>query len=74
VAGDPVYGGNPKGISGPDRAWAQQFAKRLPRQFLHAAELQFTHPTSGAVLRFESSLPAGLAEAAEWARQTSRPS
>lgn len=74
VAGDPVYGGNPKGISGPDRSWAQQFAKRLGRQFLHAAELQFTHPGSGAVMRFESPLPPALAEVAEWARQTSRPS
>ena len=36
-------------------------AKRVPRQFLHAAELRFTHPRTGAPMRFESPLPPDLA-------------
>ena len=32
-----------------------------PRQALHSRELQFVHPVTGAVLRFESPLPADLA-------------
>lgn len=32
----------------------------LPRNFLHAAELQFAHPSTGRVLRFEAPLPAEL--------------
>jgi 23S rRNA pseudouridine1911/1915/1917 synthase len=69
VVGDRTYAvGREKNISGPDRAWAAGLAKRVPRQFLHAAELRFTHPRTGEPLRFESSLPADLAAAADWAR------
>ncbi|MHB1170855.1 MAG: RluA family pseudouridine synthase, partial [Longimicrobiales bacterium] len=69
VVGDAVYGGaGARGISGPDRAWAQALEKRTPRQFLHATELQLAHPRTGEHLRFEAPLPPDLAEAAEWAR------
>jgi 23S rRNA pseudouridine1911/1915/1917 synthase len=72
VVGDPVYGtGGARGISGPDRRWAVQLAKRVPRQFLHAAELRFDHPRTGAPLAFTSPLPDALAAVAEWARSTS---
>jgi 23S rRNA pseudouridine1911/1915/1917 synthase len=74
VVGDTVYGSARPAISGPDRSWAAQFARRVPRQFLHAAELRFTHPRTGEQLAFESPLPPPLAEAAEWARESSRPS
>lgn len=49
VAGDPVYGsGNSvRGV-------------KLPRQFLHAYQLQFRHPSTGEVLTFEAPLPADL--------------
>jgi 23S rRNA pseudouridine1911/1915/1917 synthase len=72
VVGDELYGsGSWRGISGVARGWAQAFAKRVPRQFLHAAELRFRHPRTGAWLTFESPLPPELAAAAAWARQTS---
>src|SRR5690606_4602238 len=72
VVGDPVYGGAAeRGISGPGRAWARAFAARVPRQFLHAAELRFRHPRTGRELHVTSPLPPDLAAAAEWAQQTS---
>ena len=74
VVGDPLYGPARLSISGPDRGWALQLSKRVPRQFLHAAQLHFAHPRTGVALKFESPLPAALAEAADWARETSRPS
>jgi 23S rRNA pseudouridine1911/1915/1917 synthase len=69
VVGDPVYGvGWERGMGGLGRPWAQELAKRTPRQFLHAAELSFEHPRSGEQLSFISPLPGDLAEVAEWAR------
>src|SRR5690606_20977500 len=72
VVGDATYGANAeRGISGPDRRWAVELARRVPRQFLHAARLRFRHPRTGQELRFDSALPADLREAAEWAAATS---
>ncbi|MFO7259608.1 MAG: RluA family pseudouridine synthase [bacterium] len=72
VVGDRTYGARAeRGISGPDRAWAQALARRVPRQFLHATELAFRHPSTGEWLVFHSPLPPELAAAAEWARSTS---
>lgn len=69
VVGDATYGrGWERGIGGENRAWARGLAKRVPRQFLHAAVLAFAHPRSGLPMRFESPLPPDLAAAAEWAR------
>jgi 23S rRNA pseudouridine1911/1915/1917 synthase len=48
VVGDGTYGGIRHGIV-------------TPRPFLHAAQLSFTHPESGASLSFASPLPADLA-------------
>jgi 23S rRNA pseudouridine1911/1915/1917 synthase len=73
VVGDGTYGPNAaRGISGPARRWAAELAKRVPRQFLHAAELAFRHPTSGEPLRFTSPLPADLAAVAAWAAASTR--
>lgn len=73
VVGDATYGaGREKGFSGPPRAWAQELARRTPRQFLHAAELRFRHPRSGEELRFRAPLPPDLRAVAEWAGATSR--
>ena len=47
IVGDSVYGFRKQRI-------------KLKRQFLHAAELSFDHPTTGERLKFESPLPAGL--------------
>jgi 23S rRNA pseudouridine1911/1915/1917 synthase len=72
VVGDRAYGtGAARGMSGPAHAWSHAFVKRVPRQFLHATQLEFTHPGNGQRMRFESPLPSDLAEAAEWARETS---
>lgn len=69
VVGDPTYGaGWERGLGGPTRRWVDQLARRCSRQFLHASELVFEHPTRGEVLRFQSELPQDLAEAATWAR------
>lgn len=69
VVGDRTYAPERhRAVSGPDRAWAAGLAKRVPRQFLHAAELRFTHPRSGEPMEFHAPLPPELAAAAEWAR------
>jgi 23S rRNA pseudouridine1911/1915/1917 synthase len=51
--GDPVYGG--------DKALAAKIG--LTRQWLHAVELGFTHPITGAQLVFASPYPPDLAQA-----------
>ena len=56
VVGDALYGA-PREIrarSGPTLS--------LSRNFLHSAELQFEHPSSGELLSFSSSLPEPLTE------------
>ncbi|MGH7545593.1 MAG: RluA family pseudouridine synthase [Gemmatimonadota bacterium] len=69
VVGDRTYGaGGERAFSGPAGRWARELARRVSRQFLHAAELELRHPAHGGPLRFESPLPDDLAEAAAWAR------
>jgi 23S rRNA pseudouridine1911/1915/1917 synthase len=51
VAGDPEYG--------------RAGALGLPRQFLHAERLAFTHPVTGAASEFHSPLPPDLTAALE---------
>lgn len=71
VVGDRTYGsGGERAFSGPAGRWAREWAQRVPRQFLHAAELELRHPVHGELLHFESALPDDLAEAAAWARAT----
>jgi 23S rRNA pseudouridine1911/1915/1917 synthase len=55
LAGDEVYGGEPR--------------YGLRRQFLHAHRLSFAHPASGEPLSFASELPADLQAALEAARR-----
>jgi len=72
VVGDEVYGaGWERGLGGSGSAWAREFARRVPRQFLHAAELAFRHPMTGEALHFTAPLPADLAAAEAWANTTS---
>ncbi len=58
VVGDEVYGG------GRDKTIVDAEVKRavakLNRQFLHAAELGFRHPATGAQLRFVAEIPPEL--------------
>lgn len=71
IVGDDVYGaGRHKGMTGTGRSWAAELARRVPRQFLHAARLEFEHPVSGEHMSFEAPLPSDLADAAAWARGT----
>ncbi len=58
VAGDGVYG-NLKVNSALERQCG------LKRQFLHAAELEFTHPVSGKRINLTSNLPEDLAAVLE---------
>lgn len=51
LAGDDKYGG--RRTSRLDHRW-------VPRQFLHAAKLEFEHPVSGQRVSFESALPSDL--------------
>ncbi len=57
VVGDRVYGGS--GKTGLPKQ-VQAVAERLDRVFLHAHQLEFRHPRTGASLCFESSLPPEL--------------
>jgi len=59
ILGDPVYGGG--------RAQGAELG--LTRQALHAAVLGFSHPRSGAALRFESPLPEDMRRALEALRE-----
>jgi 23S rRNA pseudouridine1911/1915/1917 synthase len=56
--GDPVYG---SGVPAPAVRAAIESAG-LKRQALHAAVLGFVHPVTGEPLRFETPLPADMAE------------
>jgi 23S rRNA pseudouridine1911/1915/1917 synthase len=75
VVGDATYArAREKGFSGVARPWAAALARRTPRQFLHAAELRFTHPRTGEEMQFSVPLPPDLAEVAAWARGEGAPS
>jgi 23S rRNA pseudouridine1911/1915/1917 synthase len=50
VVGDAVYGGGRSG------------AGEVPRPFLHATTLAFTHPVTGAPVHVEEPLPDDLAD------------
>lgn len=59
LVGDPVYGGRlrlPRGASEAVREALQSFK----RQALHASEIGFVHPCSGAEMQFRAPLPDDL--------------
>ncbi|HKO62319.1 MAG TPA: RluA family pseudouridine synthase [Pyrinomonadaceae bacterium] len=60
VVGDVLYSGGRENSVQDPQARAQ--VRKLSRQFLHAEELGFTHPTTGKLLRFVAPLPADLSE------------
>ncbi len=62
LIGDPVYGGRRKLSEKTHGAAAVTLAAGFGRQALHAASLGFTHPATGERLRFDSPLPADMAE------------
>jgi 23S rRNA pseudouridine1911/1915/1917 synthase len=57
LAGDPVYGGKPKGIS-PS---AGRLIAEFPRQALHAQRLELTHPQQGTEMAWEAAVPEDMA-------------
>lgn len=61
VVGDPVYGaGGSRRMSGEGRRQAETVERRTPRQALHAARLEFLHPTTGEPKDFISEWPGDL--------------
>jgi 23S rRNA pseudouridine1911/1915/1917 synthase len=61
LIGDPLYG--KQRAFKAEGSWAQEAeatVRTFPRQALHAAMLGFTHPITGAAMRFESPLPHDL--------------
>jgi len=64
VLGDSIYGSGFKAKAGRLGEGARDALESLGRQALHAAELGFDHPLTGKSLRFESPLPADIADLA----------
>jgi len=76
VVGDPVYGGRVKkmlSLRQSERSLADALLRLLRRQALHAAELEFVHPLTGAQLRFRSEPPLDFREALERLRAFAAP-
>jgi 23S rRNA pseudouridine1911/1915/1917 synthase len=59
VVGDKVYNGGRDATVGDVRVRAA--IRAMGRQFLHAEQLGFRHPQTGAPMRFDAPLPAELA-------------
>jgi 23S rRNA pseudouridine1911/1915/1917 synthase len=70
-AGTPILADSLYGRAPRDAALAQ-IARELGRQALHARVLGFTHPSTRAVVRWESELPPDFAAALEKLRATKR--
>ncbi len=65
VFGDSLYKGRNRQLSHlttQDRMKAQQILNGLPRQALHASEIEFLHPAAKKSMRFKAPLPADMAE------------
>jgi 23S rRNA pseudouridine1911/1915/1917 synthase len=61
IVGDREYTfGGSRRVTPSARAEAERLESLAPRQLLHAAELSFTHPITGAPIRLMSEWPADL--------------
>jgi 23S rRNA pseudouridine1911/1915/1917 synthase len=70
VVADEVYGGGRDNtVSDPQ---IRSAIGKLQRQFLHAHELGFRHPQTGAELRFKAPMPADLLQLLELIRERAR--
>jgi 23S rRNA pseudouridine1911/1915/1917 synthase len=58
VVGDTLYGAARE--LKPVRGKLEKALAPLGRNFLHAARIEFTHPTTGKKMKFESELPGEL--------------
>jgi 23S rRNA pseudouridine1911/1915/1917 synthase len=65
IVGDPLYGDDrrARNTRAMDRAAAARLVRAANRQFLHAAEIHFTHPADGRRQSFEAPLPPDFAAA-----------
>jgi len=59
LVGDPLYGGRPRLPRSPTEA-LRECLQSFRRQALHASQLEFRHPGSGQMVRFESPLAADI--------------
>jgi 23S rRNA pseudouridine1911/1915/1917 synthase len=71
LLGDPLYGrkGRPGTIHDPV---LRESVKRMNRQALHAQRFEFTHPRTGARVRFVSPIPQDMKEVLEWLRSRAK--
>jgi len=61
VVGDREYAfGGSRRVTGSERRGAERLESLAPRQLLHAAELAFTHPVTGAPVLLRSEWPPDL--------------
>lgn len=58
VVGDETYGGGRENMVRDPKV--RHHIKKLGRQFLHSARLEFTHPVTGGVLKFDAGIPGEL--------------
>ena len=65
LLGDPVYGGAFRTKAARLSSPARDALTALGRQALHAELLGFSHPRTGATLRFESAIPPDIAALVE---------
>lgn len=72
VVGDPLYGSARLARSLADIR-LRKLIERLDRQFLHAWQLGFLHPGSGAALAFRAPLPSELQEIIDYLEQKYAP-
>lgn len=70
LVGDQTYGGRRKIPEKALSAEGYAAASGFPRQALHARELGFDHPASGAPMRFEAPLPEDMDHLIEALRAT----
>jgi len=73
IFGDPTYGGRKLMVSnGPGhlRSTYKHLLAELPRQALHAATIEFTHPNSGKRLAFAVEPPDDMRHVIDVLRQT----
>jgi 23S rRNA pseudouridine1911/1915/1917 synthase len=66
VVGDAVYGGRAKkllSLSPRQRSLGRALLECIPRQALHASQLELLHPVTGTGLTFRATLPDDFAQA-----------
>ncbi len=71
VFGDPEYGGRATrltGIEAGHRPLARLLLEKTSRQLLHAARVEFTHPTTGERVEFRVDLPEDFRQVLELVR------